>query len=131
MPNRPIIISPDTQRPQRIPPGQSQTKKWPVLHYGDVPKADLAQWTFKIFGEVAAPWQCDWPAFAALAQVDVQCDIHCVTRWSRLNNTFTGPATQTVLAHVKLNPAATHVLVHCEAGFTTNLSLADFLGEDC
>lgn len=128
---RPTIVSSDTQRPVRIPPGQAQTQKWPVLHYGDVPQVDLASWHFDIAGLVEQPWRCDWQTFRALPWVDVKCDIHCVTRWSRLNNTFSGPSTRTVLEHVKLRPEATHVIVHCAQGFTTNLPLADFLGDDC
>ncbi len=130
-PPRPKIISPDTQRPHRIPPGQSETKKWPVLHYGTVPRFNLKNWDFRIIGLVDSPWKCNWEEFRALPWIDVQCDIHCVTRWSRLNNTFSGPSTRTVLEKGGIKAAAEFVLVHCEQGFTTNLPLADFLGDDC
>jgi len=129
--SRPLIISSDTARQVRIPPGQSETKKWPVLHYGDVPKVDLAQWDFQIWGEVRQPWKCNWDAFRALPWVNLQCDIHCVTRWSRLNNLFSGPSTRSILDHVQLNPAASHVLIHGEGGFTTNLALEEFSAKDC
>jgi DMSO/TMAO reductase YedYZ molybdopterin-dependent catalytic subunit len=129
---RPTVISEDTHRARRIPPGQSETKKWPVLHYGDVPHVDLDSWQFRIEGLVANPWSCNWPQFRSLPWIDVKCDIHCVTRWSRLNNTFSGPSTKTVLEHAgPLDPRAKFVLVHCEQGFTTNLPLDDFLGDDC
>jgi DMSO/TMAO reductase YedYZ molybdopterin-dependent catalytic subunit len=108
-----------------------ETKKWPVLHYGDVPAVTLAAWEFRVFGSVEQEWRCGWDAFSALPLVDVACDIHCVTRWSRLNNVFSGPSTRTVLAQARVKPEATHVLVHGEQGFTTNLSLAEFLAEDC
>jgi DMSO/TMAO reductase YedYZ molybdopterin-dependent catalytic subunit len=130
-PDRPRIISPDTTREGRIPPGQAETKKWPVLHYGKVPKVDLAHWNFRIFGRVEKEWQCNWEQFRALPWLDVQCDIHCVTRWSRLNNVFSGPSTRGVLEMAGAKPDAKYVLVHCEQGFTTNLPLAEFLGEDC
>jgi DMSO/TMAO reductase YedYZ molybdopterin-dependent catalytic subunit len=130
-PSRPRIVSPDVHRAARIPPGQAQTAKWPVLHDGDVPRVDLSTWDFRIFGLVEAPWRCTWEEFRALPRVDVECDIHCVTRWSRLNNVFSGPSTRTVLEKVRVRPDAAFVLVHCEQGFTTNLPLAEFLADDC
>ena len=129
--HRRVVISSDMGRAQRIPPGQVETKKWPVLHYGEVPAADLGAWDFKIFGEVETPFACDWATFRVLPWLDVKCDIHCVTHWSRLNNTFSGPSTRTVMEKVKIKPGAKFVLIHCEQGFTTNLPLEEFLGEDC
>jgi len=128
---RPRIVSTDTQRSQRIPPGQAQTKQWPVLHYGNVPRVDLKTWDFRISGLVETEWRCNWEEFRALPWVDVACDIHCVTRWSRLGNLFSGPSTRTVLEKARVKSAAAFVLVHCEQGFTTNLPLAEFLGADC
>ena len=128
---RPKIISADTHRPHRIPPGQSETKKWPVLHYGDVPRISLDHWDFTITGLVDAEIKLNWQQFRELPWIDVQCDIHCVTRWSRLNNTFSGPSTKTLLNLAKPKPNAKYLLVHGEQGFTTNLSLDEFLGDDC
>ena len=130
-PVRPTIISPDTGRARRIPPGQAETKKWPVLHYGEVPNADLATWNFTIAGEVEAPVQMTFEEFRNLPWVDVKCDIHCVTRWSRLNNTFSGPSVRTVMEKAKLKPSAKFALIVCEQGFTTNLPIAEFMDEDC
>lgn len=130
-PSRSQITSSDTRRERRVPPGQSKTEKWPVLHYGNVPKVNLATWEFRIFGAVETEWRCGWEEFRTFPWIDVSCDIHCVTRWSRLNNVFSGPATRVVLEKVKVLPTARFVLVHCEQGFTTNLPLADFLGDDC
>src|SRR5260370_16445246 len=70
----------------RLPPGQSLTLKWPVLHYGSVPTFDAAKWDFKISGLVEAPVQLTWAEFGALPQTEVTSDFHCVTRWSRLDN---------------------------------------------
>lgn len=128
---RPTIVSSDMARERRIPPGQAQTQKWPVLHYGNLPKVDLKAWDFRIFGKVGKEVRFTWDEFRALPWIDVQCDIHCVTRWSRLNNTFSGPSVKSVLEKVKLLPSARYVLVHCEQGFTTNLSLEDFAADDC
>jgi DMSO/TMAO reductase YedYZ molybdopterin-dependent catalytic subunit len=127
----PLIISPDTQRPSRIPPRQAETRKWPILHAGSTPRFDRASWTFRIFGQVRAEWRCTYQEFQALPHVRVSADMHCVTRWSKLDNLWEGVSTRTVLEQVTVLPAVRFVLVHCEAGFTTNLPLADFLGEDC
>jgi DMSO/TMAO reductase YedYZ molybdopterin-dependent catalytic subunit len=127
----PLIESPDTRRDERIPPHQAQTRKWPVLHAGTVPAFDRARWTFHVFGLVERPWECSYDDFVALPRVRVVADMHCVTRWSKLNNTWEGVSTREVIAKVKLLPQARYVMVHCEHGFMTNLPLDDFLAEDC
>jgi DMSO/TMAO reductase YedYZ molybdopterin-dependent catalytic subunit len=126
-----MIVSSDVQREQRVPPHQALTRKWPVLHEGGVPAFDRARWTFHIFGLVEQPWQCGYDEFLALPRVQVLADMHCVTRWSKLDNQWEGIATRTVLDKVRVLPAARYVMVHCEHGFKTNLPLDDFLGEDC
>jgi DMSO/TMAO reductase YedYZ molybdopterin-dependent catalytic subunit len=127
----PEIVSPDVHRGQRIPPRQALTRKWPVLHYGPTPAFDRTHWTFHIFGLVERPWKCTYGEFLALPRVRVHADMHCVTRWSKLDNSWEGVATKSVLAEVQVKTAARFVMVHCEHGFTTNLPLADFLGDDC
>ena len=109
----------------RLPPGQVQTVKWPVLHYGSVPRADLARWTFRVFGEVDRPFEISWAEFASLPRRDVLCDIHCVTTWSRFDNTFSGVPVGLLLERAGVRPGASHVLVHAEEDYTTNLPLAD------
>jgi DMSO/TMAO reductase YedYZ molybdopterin-dependent catalytic subunit len=126
-----VIVSPDVQRDNRIPPRQVLTRKWPVLHAGSTPPFDKARWTFRMFGLVEQPWECNYDPFRALPRVEVQADMHCVTRWSKLDNLWEGVSTREVLSKVKLQPAARFVMVHCEYGFTTNLPLADFQGDDC
>jgi len=125
------IISPDTQREQRLPPGQVLTRKWPVLHAGSVPPFDPAKWEFRISGLVESEWSCTYDEFVVLPQVAVKADMHCVTRWSKLDNLWEGVSTRTVLGKVQVRPPAKFVMVHCAYGFTTNLPLADILGEDC
>jgi DMSO/TMAO reductase YedYZ molybdopterin-dependent catalytic subunit len=131
------IISPDVKRTQRVPPRQVVTPKWPVLHAGTVPPFDRATWTFRVFGLVEREWSCTYDEFLALPRVQVRADMHCVTRWSKLDNLWEGVSTRTVLAQVTVRPEAKFVMVYCEpptpgeAPFTTNLPLADFLGEDC
>jgi DMSO/TMAO reductase YedYZ molybdopterin-dependent catalytic subunit len=126
-----LIISPDMKRPNRVPPGQHLIKDWPVLHYGRVHDIPAARWTFEITGEVEKPLKLTYTEFAALPRVKVFSDIHCVTTWSRLDNTWEGPGTLTVAGLVKIKPEAGFVIVHGAGGFTTNLPLADFLAEDC
>lgn len=130
-PKLPTIISPDTERTHRIPPRQALTRKWPVLHAGTTPTFDRASWTFHIFGLVEKRWQCTYDEFLALPRVQVHADFHCVTRWSKLDMLWEGVCTRTVLSQVKVQSVARFVMVHCEHGFTTNLPLDDFLGDDC
>ena len=83
-----MIISPDTRREQRIPPGQSQTVKWPVLDAsGPPPPIDMSKWRLDIFGLVEKEVSLTWEDFLALPRTEVFSDFHCVTRWSRLDNT--------------------------------------------
>jgi DMSO/TMAO reductase YedYZ molybdopterin-dependent catalytic subunit len=127
------IVSPDTARDQRLPPHQVVTRKWPVLHAGETPVyTDLdREWDFYVFGAVEQKRRFTWAEFAALPRVTVHADMHCVTRWSKLDNVWEGVPTRELLKHVTPKPAAKFVMVHCEYGFTTNLPLDDFFGDDC
>jgi len=109
----------------RLPPGQSLTLKWPVLHYGHVPHFDPAKWDFKITGLVEEPQCLTWDEFRSLPQVDVTSDFHCVTRWSRLDNRWKGVLFTEVLKRVALKPSAEFVLVLAEEGYTSNIPLKD------
>ena len=112
---------------QRTPPGQYLTEKWPVLHYGDVPRIDLAAWTFRLHGEVEQERTLTYDELVALPLRAFHNDIHCVTRWIKLDNVWEGVGIHDVLAQVELKPTASHVLVHCHGGYTTNLPLAELL----
>jgi DMSO/TMAO reductase YedYZ molybdopterin-dependent catalytic subunit len=114
----------DTGR-ERLPPGQIITRKWPVLHYGTVPRVDLATWRFEVRGAVERPVSLTWDELLALPRRETACDIHCVTRWSRYDNVFEGVPVQDVLAHAGVKPGAAYVLVHAEQNYTTNLPLSD------
>jgi len=109
----------------RLPPGQVLTTKWPVLHYGNVPKVDTTTWTFDVTGLVERPLALTYQELLALPRKTVICDMHCVTRWSRLDNTFEGVPVQLVLERAGVKPPAQYCLVAAEQGFTTNLPLAD------
>jgi DMSO/TMAO reductase YedYZ molybdopterin-dependent catalytic subunit len=114
----------------RLPPGQYLTEKWPVLHYGGVPKVDLNTWSLSLTGLVEQPRTLDYAAFKALPRKTLKSDVHCVTRWSLLDSTWEGVAVTEVMKLVTLKPEATHVMAHAEHGFTANMSLDDFLREE-
>jgi len=120
----------DPSRAKRTPPGQYLTAKFPVLHYGSVPRIDLARWDFRAWGEVDAPLTLTWEQFRALPRKSETVDIHCVTRWSKLDTTWEGVPISAILALARVRPTATHVIAHCEAGYTTNLPLAVLADED-
>ena len=124
------IVSPDTQKQDRLPPGQRLTEKWPVLHYGRVPSIDVKDWTFTISGLVEKERTLTYEEFNSLPQVEVFSDIHCVTTWSRYDNLWEGVSTGAVKDIVAIRPEAKHVLVSCEGGFTTNIPLDDFFQPD-
>jgi DMSO/TMAO reductase YedYZ molybdopterin-dependent catalytic subunit len=126
------IISPDTYRQQRVPPGQSRTRKWPVLDAGGPPRIDIEKWKLRVSGLVQSPFEWNWQEFSKLPQVRVFADFHCVTHWSRLSNVWEGVSTRELLARAGgALPEAGFVLAHgYDCGFTTNVPLADFLAED-
>lgn len=128
-----VVQSPDTQRAERLPPGQSRTVTWPVRHAGEVPQVDLAAWDLAIFPKplVNTVKRFTWPEFNALPHVAVFADFHSDAGWSKLDNLWDGIATREVMKHVTAGDEAKFVMIHCEHGFTVNLSLEDFLGEDC
>ena len=114
----------------RLPPGQSLTLKWPVLHYGSVPHFDPQTWDFRVYGLVATPLQFSWDEFNALLRVRRTSDFHCVTRWSRFDNRWEGVAAQELLRRAHPQAGAGYVLVHAEQGFTANVPLADLDREE-
>src|ERR671936_655688 len=110
--------------PERLPPGQYLTDKWPVLHAGSVPKTDLATWDFRVWGEVGAPLRLTWEELKQLPASEVTVDIHCVTRWSRFDTTFRGVHWRELAKLVEPKPSARFVVAHAEQGFTANVPLA-------
>ena len=115
---------------ERTPPGQYLTEKWPILHYGGVPRIKLATWTFRLWGAVEQEVSLTWEQMMALPRREFENDIHCVTRWSKLDNVWEGIPIAEVMALVQLKPTATHVLIHSYGGYTTNLPLPELLDDD-
>ncbi|MEZ4713713.1 MAG: sulfite oxidase-like oxidoreductase [Caldilineaceae bacterium] len=126
------ILTPRQQREEalragnRLPPGQSLTQKFPVLHFGSVPKVNLDTWTFRIFGEIEQERTWSWPEFNQLPRTQLMLDLHCVTRWSKFDTLWEGVSLKTLVEQgfIKPKPTAKFVIQHCEQGYTTNTPLA-------
>jgi len=114
----------------RIPPGQVVTQKFPVLHYGSVPAVDLATWDLRVFGLVEEPLRYTYGDILAMPRQRMVVDIHCVTGWSKLDTVWEGVKYVDLARGIQLRPEARYVLVHAEAGFTTNLPVDALLDDD-
>jgi DMSO/TMAO reductase YedYZ molybdopterin-dependent catalytic subunit len=125
-----IIISEDTKRENRIPPGQHEITSLPVLHAGSVQNIDTSKWKFRIFGLVEEEKELNYDEFMSLPQTKVFSDIHCVTTWSKLNNLWEGVSSNTIKEFADVQKEAKYVMVHASGNFTTNLSIKDFLEQD-
>lgn len=111
----------------RLPPGQSLTLKWPVLHYGSVPRFDPQAWDFRVTGMVEKPLRLTWDEFTRLPMKEVVADMHCVTRWSRFDVRWEGVLFSEVMKLVQLRPEAKFALVRADSDYTTNVPLADLM----
>ncbi|MBH0239927.1 sulfite oxidase-like oxidoreductase [Methylobrevis albus] len=118
---------PDTER---LPPGQHLVRDWPVLDLGVKPSVTPESWRLDVGGAVEQPLSLDWAGLMALTQTRFLSDIHCVTTWSRYDNTWDGVATRDLLAACRPTEAARVVVLHSYDGYTTNLDLADFAAPD-
>lgn len=114
----------------RVPPGQYLTERFPVLTVGRNPAVDLKTWSLSIWGEVDKPCSLTWDELMALPQSTVTCDIHCVTRWSKLDTTWTGVRVRDLLARAGVRETGTHVMAHCDGGYTTNVPLEALMADD-
>ena len=113
------------KREGRLPPGQALTNRFPVLHYGPVPRFNPATWDLRVFGEVEAEKRWTWEEFGKLPRTRVKMDIHCVTRWSKFDAEWEGVSIKTLVdeGYIQLRPTAKYLLQHCEYGFTVNIPL--------
>ncbi|MFZ2486542.1 MAG: sulfite oxidase-like oxidoreductase [Anaerolineae bacterium] len=128
---RRVTRRPEDDREGRVPPGQFVTDRFPVLHYGSVPKINLDTWDLRVFGKVQQPLRLNWTELRALPETTLVRDIHCVTRWSKLDTVWTGVLWRDFLRVLAIQPTdgATHVMAHGENNFTTNIGL-DVLDDD-
>ena len=116
----------------RLPPGQSLTKKFPVLHYGPVPSFSPETWDFRVWGQVETEMRWDWDSFNQLPRTKLVMDIHCVTRWSKFDTEWEGVSVRTLVDQglIKLKPEVKFVIQHAEFGFTANLPLESVLADN-
>jgi DMSO/TMAO reductase YedYZ molybdopterin-dependent catalytic subunit len=110
----------------RVPPGQYVTPDFPVLSAGPTPHTSLDQWDFQIVGEVDGTHRWTWEELRALPSEEVTRDIHCVTKWSKLDTSWRGVSVDTLLDGI--DTSAEYVVEYADGGYTTNLPLADVTG---
>lgn len=113
----------ETQKSERLPPGQYETNDFPVLSAGPTPRVKLENWTFSINGEVGQERQWTWDELNKLPREKITVDIHCVTKWSKFDTAWTGVAVETLLAET--DPRGKFLIAYCDGGYTTNLPLED------
>src|SRR5918992_446662 len=116
--------------PERVPPGQYLTERFPVLTVGPNPEYDLKTWDLRVFGEVESELTLGWDELMEMPQRDVVVDIHCVTRWSKLDTAWRGVLVRDLLERAGVKPAATHVMAYSDGGYTTNLPLEVVLDDN-
>jgi len=112
--------------PARLPPGQYFERDFPVLSAGPTPRVPLEEWSFTVDGQVGAPASWTWEEFQALESEVITKDIHCVTKWTKLDTEWEGVSVDTLLAGVQVDGA--YVTASCYGGYTTNVPLADLTG---
>jgi DMSO/TMAO reductase YedYZ molybdopterin-dependent catalytic subunit len=119
----------------RLPPGQSASIKWPVLHEGEVPRFDPTAWDFKAGGLVESPLTLSWAEMTALPRVEVTTDFHCVTKWSTFDNRWEGIPVREILSRARPKPEVLFVMAvgHRNGkryGYSTNMPLRDLDRDD-
>jgi DMSO/TMAO reductase YedYZ molybdopterin-dependent catalytic subunit len=110
----------------RVPPGQHLVDDFPVLSAGPTPHVAMSEWTFSIVGEVDEPKVWTWDEFRKLPSETFTVDIHCVTKWSKLDTSWTGVSLETILKHVE--SAADYAVAYSDGSYTTNLPIDDLRG---
>ena len=111
----------------RVPPGQYVTLDYPVLSAGPTPRTPLDRWDFAIEGLVREPVKWTWDEFLRLPSQTFLVDIHCVTKWSKLDTRWEGVSLDTLLEHVDLDPRAMYLTAYSDGGYTTNLPVTDVI----
>ena len=115
----------DQAPPDRVPPGQFVTREFPILSAGPTPRTPLSAWDFQVRGATSRPRRWSWDEFQALPRDEINVDIHCVTKWSKLDTHWSGVALDVLLADI--DPQSAFVTAFCDGGYTTNLPLADVM----
>jgi DMSO/TMAO reductase YedYZ molybdopterin-dependent catalytic subunit len=118
------------QKDPTVPPGQTVTEGFPVLHVGDVPTIDPSTWRLRLYGQVEHPFELSYAELRALPATTWHGDIHCVTRWSKKETTWVGVRFADLVERAKPLASAKYVIQHADNDYTTNLPLAEMLGPD-
>jgi DMSO/TMAO reductase YedYZ molybdopterin-dependent catalytic subunit len=113
----------------KVPPGQHLAKGFPVLTYGATPQVSIEEWEFRVWGLVK-PTVFKWSDFLALPQYEFTADFHCVTHWTKLDVKWTGIKVTDFMSLLEVDPKAAHIMEHCYGGYTTNISIQDFVREE-
>ncbi len=118
----------DEASSSRIPPGQYLERGFPVLSVGPTPKVKLENWTFSIDhgGKTLASWS--WDELGKLERTEIHVDIHCVTKWSKLDTDWSGVSFDTLFGTANIEPPEQFVMAYCDGGYTANLPVADITG---
>jgi DMSO/TMAO reductase YedYZ molybdopterin-dependent catalytic subunit len=114
----------------KLPPGQALTEKFPILHEGEVPQYEMSAWTLRVFGEVDEEYTFSYEDIMALPVSVVQCDIHCVTRWSKFDTHWEGILFSDFLKLLRVKPEAKYVMFHADPDYETNVPIEDLLRDD-
>lgn len=114
----------------RLPPGQVLTERFPILHEGEVPDYDLATWSLRLFGALPHAVELSYADLQAMPQRTLQCDIHCVTRWSKFDTKWSGVHLYDLLQVLDIVPGTGFVMAHADHDYQTNLRLEDLLHAD-
>lgn len=121
-------FTPKKPASDRLPPGQYQTSDFPVLSLGPTPKISVDSWQLTVSGLVDKPAKFNWPEFIAMPHITITQDIHCVTKWSKFDTTWSGVSFDQLIKLVGLKPTTTHLLAHSYDGYTTNIPIKDLTG---
>lgn len=120
----------DSALAKRLPPGQVLTERFPILHEGEVPIYDMKTWNLRIFGEVEQEVVLSYDDILSMPQTTIKTDIHCVTRWSRFDNEFTGVLFKDFLKEIGVKNIGSYVMLHADHDYTANLALSDLDRDD-
>jgi len=124
-------VSPE--QAHRLPPGQTLTERFPILHVGEVPDyGDGSGWSLRVFGLVDGEKTFSLDELTAMPRTTVVCDIHCVTRWSKFDTEWEGVRFRDFIAAagIRVRPEARYVMIHADPGYETNVPLADLMRDD-
>jgi len=116
--------------PSRLPPGQYLTERFPVLHVGEVPTYQPGDWSLRVFGLVGREYTLTLDELRALPATTITTDIHCVTKWSKFDTSWTGVRVRDLLELAGMKDGVHYFMGHAEYGYTANLPVADVLGDN-